>query len=288
MDREAQTTELFNRHFDAHRDQIITELGYAQAARDASKDIIIVAHNQLNYLKACVESIQANTRNYHLYIWDNASDADTERYLDRLLFTNPGVVEVMRSDENIGFIKPNNELVEWGTGEYVILLNSDTKVFEGWDASLLGYLQHHPETALVGYLGGVLDGSGYGYRSAFGGAIDYVAGWCVCLERKTYAEYDLFNEELVFAYCEDADLSLRLQAAGRKVYALHLMLVHHFENKTITAVRDEGRIDVRATFDRNHDYMRRRWKDYLERQRIDVRTGKDSHDGTVDGEASPG
>jgi GT2 family glycosyltransferase len=269
MTNEVRTVEVFAQHFEKYRAEIMRELAIANSCPEYSKDIIIVVHDQLPYLKACIESIQANTNNYHLYIWDNASQPDTQEYLDSLMLRNPGTVDVMRSEENIGFILPNNQLASWGTGEYIILLNSDTKVFEGWDKGMIGCLNNDPEIAQVGYLGGVLNEDGRGVGWGFGFKLDYVPGWCFCISRETYSEFGLFNEkDLTFAYCEDADFSLRLQEAGKKVYAMHLMLVHHYENKTIKVVRDKGEIDVVKTFEQNHEYMRRRWKDYLLTKRV--------------------
>lgn len=264
-------------HFNLYRTQIVEELKLATEVIDRPKDIIIVVHDQLEYLKICIDSIRATTQNYHLYIWDNNSKPETQKYLEEVMFA--GFADVMRSDTNVGFIQPNNELVKWGTGEYVILLNSDVKVFEGWDTAMLSFLQHHPEVAQVGYIGGLLDAKGEGGRAVWGYDCDYIMGFCTCFHRQTYNEFGLFNPELKFAYCEDSDFSMRLQQAGKKLYALHCMLVHHYENKTIKVVKDEGEVDVRATFEHNHEWIRNNWKSYLENNRVDVR--KDSTNGLV-------
>jgi GT2 family glycosyltransferase len=80
----------------------------------------------------------------------------------------------------------------------------------------------------------------------------------------------LFSKQLKFAYCEDADLCLRLKEAGHKIYALHAPLVHHHGNKTIKSVYDKGEVDVEASFEANHEYMKLRWKDYLKNDRVMV------------------
>jgi hypothetical protein len=82
---EVRTVEVFTQHFEKYRSEIMKELAIANSCPEYSKDIIIVVHDQLPYLKACIESIQANTNNYHLYIWDNASQPDTQEYLDTLM-----------------------------------------------------------------------------------------------------------------------------------------------------------------------------------------------------------
>lgn len=271
QNRKETATALLVHHFDRFHDAIIDELKYVSMCVDAPKDIIIPVHDQLPYLKVCIDSIQQNTKNYHLYIWDNGSQTETEIYLKDLMYSLPEQVTVMRSDINLGYIYPNNEMVKWGTGEYIILLNSDTKVFDGWDTTMLGFLQTHPEVAQIGYLGGLLSERGEGGRAEWGWDIDYVLGFCSCFTRKTYQEFGLFDPQLNFAYCEDSDFSIRLQEAGRKLYALHLMLVSHFENKTIEVVAKEGTVDCKANFAKNHEVIRSKWADYLKLRRADVR-----------------
>jgi len=238
---------------------------------EATKDIIIVVHDQLEYLKTTIESVLETTNNFHLWIWDNNSGEDTKQYLQDLILRLEDKLTTIHSDANMGFIEPNNELAALGDGDYIILLNSDVKVSGGWDQAMIGWLQNHQDTKIVGYAGGLLDEKGVGGRLGFGYDIDYVSGWCLCLSRETYDQYGLFNSDLKFAYAEDSELSIRLQAEGHRIYALHLLFVHHYENKTINVVKDEGEVDVYATFAYNHEKLREIWGDYLSTQRVDVR-----------------
>lgn len=260
-DREDETMAIMGEHFKRFRKEILVELQLIPQCQPHTKDILIVCHNQLHYLRNCIDSIQKHTRNYHIYVWDNASNEETQEYLKQLNNTT-----VIRNEENIGFIQPNNELAKLGTGDYLILLNSDTKVFEGWDTGLISYLQHNSDTLQTGYLGGVLDKEGMGGLAAWGKDIDYICGFCSCISRETYTNLGLFDDNLKFAYCEDADLSLRIKDSGKDIYALHLMLVHHYENKTIQVVHREGKINVAESFKVNHAYMKQKWESYLRKK----------------------
>lgn len=252
---------------EGHLSAVRAELQAAEEADDPTKDIIVVVRDQPEYLRECVETVRANTKNYNLFVWDNASGEETRRLVERLA-EEPNVTTV-RSGTNRGFIEPNNELAGWGDGEYIVLLNSDTKVFDMWDRAMTAFLKANPDVAQVGYWGGHMGPDGRGFGGANGYDIDYIPGWCFCLSRKTYEEFGLFDaENLRFAYCEDADLSLRLKEAGKKVYALHAPLVHHYQNKTVVQVEREGEIDLAATFATNHEYLRRRWADYLANGRV--------------------
>ncbi len=222
---------------------------------DASKDILIVVHNQLDYVKQCIESVEANTKDYTLHVWDNGSNEETRDYL------SSKNIKLTVSAENLGFIIPNNRLFSESKSEYVILLNSDTIVSEGWDSAMIGYLKSHTDVGVVGYLGGILNKEGLGANAGYGKDIDYVMGWCMCFRRDTVEM--LFDEEnLKFAYCEDADFCLRLKEKGLSSYALHVPLVHHYGNKTANQVSKER--DITRTFQDNHLYMQKRWAKILE------------------------
>lgn len=270
-------------NFEHHFEMVKQDLKRAAAAKNEWKDIIVVVRNQFDYFKQTIESVMENTKKFHLYIWDNGSRADVQDYINKLLASyNPETntdwkITTMRSEENTGFIFPNNELVALGDSPYIILLNSDTKVFAQWDTAMLAVLQQERSVAQVGYWGGHMGPDGRGFGGANGYEIDYVPGWCFAIERAMYERFGLFDDEhLRFAYCEDADLSLRLKESGRKIYALYPSLVHHFQNKTITEVEKEGQIDVRASFEYNHAYIKERWKDYLANERVLLKR-KDSH-----------
>jgi GT2 family glycosyltransferase len=261
-------------HIVKYADQIRSELSLAGQARPATKDIIIVVHDQLHWVKQCVESVRKHTTDYTMYIWDNASGIDTSTYLDSLI--PDGDVQVVRSNENIGFIAPNNDLVNWGNGEYVILLNSDCIVFNGWADSLIGFLQTHDDVAIVGASGGVLGEDGIGMRSGFGYDVDYVHGWCMAFSRDTYDRMGLFNKQLKFAYGEDSDFCLRAKEAGKKIYAFHSQLAYHAGNATAKQVRKER--DMTQTFEENHQYIRLRWANYLKHERVHAKRIKDDQE----------
>jgi GT2 family glycosyltransferase len=165
-------------------------------------------------------------------------------------------------------VVPNNEMIALGESPYVVLLNSDTKVFENWDNTMIAFLKNNPEYAQVGYWGGHLNADGRGFGGANGERVDYIPGWCFCIPRETYDQFGLFDEHLKFAYCEDSDFSLRLKEGGKKIYSLYAPLVHHYQNKTVKQVEKEGELDLQATFDHNHSYFKNRWKEYLSKNRV--------------------
>jgi len=259
--------------FDAHFEYVKQELKWAEGQGQVTKDILVVVRDQLRYVQECLETVEANTDNYTLYVWDNGSGPDTADYLkakekEYLEKDDPRRrMKLVRKEDNIGFIVPNNELARMGDGDYIILLNSDCKVFEKWADAMVGFLRNNPEVAEVGFWGGYLDHEGRGFGGNSGYDVDYIPGWGLCISRETYREFGLFDDaNFQFAYSEDADLSLTLKQAGKKVYALHAPLVHHYQNKTIETVAQE--IDAATTFEHNHQVMLKKWADYLANDRV--------------------
>lgn len=251
------------------------EILQADKAKGIWKDIIVVVHDQLEYFKPCIDSLREHTRNFNLYIWDNASGEETQQYLKELekeytsLKDPDWTLTVRRSDVNLGFVQPNNDLAFLGKGEYIVLLNSDTIVFDKWDSAMIAFLLENPDVAQVGYAGGLLGSDGIGSDVNRGYKADYIPGWCFCISRKTYEKHGLFDGlNLKFAYFEDSDLSLRLKESGNEIYALHSALVYHYQNKTMNKVQQEDKsLESQQSFMANKEYFQKKWGKYLDEDR---------------------
>ena len=91
----------------------------------------------------------------------------------------------------------------------------------------------------------------------------------MCFSRQTYESFGLFDDKnLDFAFAEDADFSLRLKEKGGKIYALHTDYAYHYGNITIKDV--QKKLNTLDSFRHNHEYIARRWKDYLAEERQQV------------------
>ena len=239
--------------------KIKQELLLIDNAQNINKDILIVVHDQLEYVKMCIDSIFRNTQNFNLYIWDNNSKKETSDYLKSIKNAN-----LYRSEENLGFIIPNNKMIKETKSPYIILLNSDVVVKEMWDLVLIGLLQNDIDIGAVGFDGGVLSSEGKGVDRVHGYEVDYVCGYCMCIPREIYNKFGLFDEEnLQFAYCEDADFSLRLKDNNKKIYAAYSSnLIHHFQNKTSSHVLF-NEFNFSDHVKNNMKHMQNKWNKYL-------------------------
>ena len=232
-----------------------------------AKDILIVVHDQPEFVADCLESALRATRRATVFVWDNASAPPTRDLLRGL--AAGGRIVLRRSEENVGFVEPNNELARLGSAPYVILLNSDCTVARGWDVALVDALRDDPGLGVVGFQGGLLDQNGCGAIEAYGDEIDYVSGWCLAVRRAEIDPRGLFDPAIRFAYGEDADLSLRLRRSGLRPRALPLQWALHFGGRTIAAVRAER--DLSAAMEANQRLLRSRWAGYLGEDRVVAR-----------------
>ena len=147
-------------------------------------------------------------------------------------------------------------------GNYLVLLNNDTRVLAGWLNELIGTFELHTGTGYVGSklldptgwlqeAGGAVwpDGSalnmGRGHdpeEPAFNYVRDvhYVTGAAVAIPRAIWEELSGFDDHFAPNYYEDTDLAFRVRKAGYRVLYQPLSRVVHFEGVTCGRGLDTG------------------------------------------------
>ena len=100
--------------------------------------IVVVTHNNQDFITPCLDSIRRNTSypNYEVIVVDNASQDSTRQMLAAYAEQEPRL-RVILQDENAGFAQASNVGVEQAGGDYLALLNVDTIVTWGWLERLL-------------------------------------------------------------------------------------------------------------------------------------------------------
>ena len=85
--------------------------------------IFLVCYNAVRYLADCLNAVRERvTLPYEVILLDNGS---TDHTSDVIRQCYPWV-NLLRSEENVGFIRGNNIAAKHARGEYYLLLNSDT------------------------------------------------------------------------------------------------------------------------------------------------------------------
>lgn len=246
--------------------------------------VIIPVYNQLHFTAACLQSIShANTAtSFEVIVVDDASADDTARWLKRCRG-----IRALNNPENLGFIGTCNRGAAAARGEFLVFLNNDTEVRDGWlDALVDVFRQRHDAGVVGGKLifadgslqeaGGLVfdDGSGWNYgrnddparpQYEFLAECDYVSGACLAIRRDRFEELGGFDTHYAPAYYEDTDLCFRVRALGLKVYIQPAAMVVHFEGAT--SGTDENAESGAKRFQKiNREKFAQRWKRELEQQ----------------------
>jgi GT2 family glycosyltransferase/glycosyltransferase involved in cell wall biosynthesis len=213
--------------------------------------IVIPVFNEFHFTQACLASLQEHQgrERFEVIIVDDGSADATADAVPRI----PGIIYV-RNEANSGFIASCNRGAEKARGKYLVFLNNDTLVREGWLSALLDTFVQEPQAGIVGSkllypdgrlqeAGGIIwqDGSGWNYGKFddaqrpeynFLREVDYCSAAALMIPKKLFQELGGFDSRYLPAYYEDTDLAFKVRQAGYKVLYQPLSEVIHYEGAT--------------------------------------------------------
>ncbi len=110
--------------------------------------VCVVNWNTRDLLRACLQSLYRYppSEPIEVIVVDNAS-ADGSAAMVRAEF--PQVVLIANS-ENLGYARGNNQAMQRAQGEFILLLNPDTEVFEDTLDNALAFMRAHPDAGAIG------------------------------------------------------------------------------------------------------------------------------------------
>jgi GT2 family glycosyltransferase len=222
--------------------------------------IIYVNWNSLEYLRDSIASVYEHTHGtkFEIIVVDNASP---ERGINSICDSFPEVI-VIKSDKNLGFAGANNLGSQNSHGEYILLLNPDTRLFEPSVDLMMSYIQKLPDAGIVGckllntdlsvqlssiqkfptILNQVVDAEYLRHRwphSPLWGIaplfekgvtcipVEVIPGACMLLRRKIFEEVGCYSEDY-FMYAEDIDLNFKITKHGyRNYYVGETAIIHY-------------------------------------------------------------
>ena len=243
-------------------------------------DILIPCHDEFEITVECLASLHRlkGRRAVRILLVDDAS-AD-ERFA--LMKEVPGLT-VMRNAECLHFLRSCNHAFTVTSAPYLLLLNNDTQALDGAIDRLVEAIESDPGIGAAApmflYPNGRLQEAGctlrhdgestmtgvgddpalpaYNYRRD----IEYGSAAGLML-RRAALNGRLFDALFAPAYCEDADLCLRLREAGwRIVYEPSAKIIHHLSVSTAKASRKRRVQMVRA----NQQKLAEKWGERLAR-----------------------
>lgn len=113
-----------------------------------SLSIVIVNYNTHDLVVNCIQSILAETNlvELEIIVVDNKS---ADRRIETITQLNEQI-RLIQSDENLGFGKANNLGMSHATGNYLLLLNSDTIIIEQVVDKAMDWLMNNNQFAVLG------------------------------------------------------------------------------------------------------------------------------------------
>ena len=110
--------------------------------------IIIINYNTFDLTSNCIRSVFRFTKevSYEIILVDNAS---TETNPEKFLIEFPGIT-LIRSPINGGFAHGNNLGIEKASGEYILLLNSDTLLQENSISKAFFFMEQNRDVGVLG------------------------------------------------------------------------------------------------------------------------------------------
>jgi glycosyltransferase involved in cell wall biosynthesis/Flp pilus assembly protein TadD len=113
--------------------------------------IIIPCSNQLEFTRQCIAALNRHTRRpCELIVIDNGSTDGTAEYLAGVRDMASVPVTVITNRTNRGFPAAINQGLKAARGEYLVLLNNDVVVTEGWLGQLIGLVNAKRGTTAEG------------------------------------------------------------------------------------------------------------------------------------------
>ncbi|MCB1689186.1 MAG: glycosyltransferase [Halioglobus sp.] len=212
---------------------------------DPNVSIIIPVFNNWAFTEKCLHSLYLHNRgSYEIIVVDNNSTDETPQRLAAI-----DGIRVITNETNEVFVNACNQAAEVAKGNYLLFLNNDTEVSEGWldamlapfsDAStgIVGVKLIYPDGTLQ-EAGGIIwsDGNGCNYghgdnpdlpKYSYRKAVDYCSGACLLISRTLWNEIGGFDQRFAPAYYEDTDLCFTVRALGYKViYQPAARIVHY-------------------------------------------------------------
>jgi len=117
----------------------------------APVDIVICVHDALADVRVCLESLLRTTMPpFRLVLVDDGSGAETRDYL--AAFAPDQAATLVRNETARGYTVAANQGLRLTSGEYVVLLNSDTVLTRGWLDRLITCAESDPRIGIVGPL----------------------------------------------------------------------------------------------------------------------------------------
>ena len=218
--------------------------------------VAVFVHNALDYLRTTIHSLEKNTNYpYRLLLIDDASDEMTKAYLKSL---DKGTL--ITNHHQMGFPHNANLTIDYADTPYLVLLNSDVYVTQGWLKLLVDCLKSHPSHGCAGpstscawseqcivqrpnwkyeqiETFGAQTFRKYGNKTQYLNRLHNVCGFCYAFKRELVERIGYFDEAYGLGQCEEIDYNTRAAMTGYKCVWVCGAYVHHYGGRSFPTAK---------------------------------------------------
>jgi GT2 family glycosyltransferase/glycosyltransferase involved in cell wall biosynthesis len=252
-------------------------LGQAVAPFFPKVSVIVLTHNQLTFTERTLSSLHRFTGypNLEVVLVDNGSTDGTPEFLSRWGATHE-YAKVILHPANMGFSAGCNRGASVSTGDYLVILNNDVCLTEGWIGTLLAHFRADRNLGILGpvtnrcgnesvvYIGEYGDVEkmailAHKYTSARRGQrtnLRVANFFCAMIPRGVWEEVGELDENFGVGLFEDDDYAMRVRTAGYNVACAEDVFVHHHASASIGALPAASYDEL---FNRNRRYFESKW-----------------------------
>lgn len=215
-------------------------------------DIIILHYGDLSITQACIESLEANTKEYRdIILINNNPEIDLTKKIKP-----KSKRQVINAKRNLGFAAGVNLGIKESlrnNADAVCLLNNDVIVKKDFIKGLCTFLFR---TKDIGIVGSLIEFTNNGKQMYDHGAfvnkksgqsshanyprktttkpilVDAVTGCCMMIKKDVFDAIGFFDEQF-FMYYEDVDFCLRAREKRFTTYVVPTEVIHHELSKSI-------------------------------------------------------
>jgi GT2 family glycosyltransferase len=214
--------------------------------------VIIPNWNGKRFLEECIDSLKAQTfQDFETVLVDNGSTDGSAPFVEEKY---GDYVRIIRMEKNLGFTGGNNAGIRAAKGEYIVLLNNDTRTDPRWLEEFVKATDVNPR---IGMWGSKIFSYGKRDQIEAVGELIYRDGLCrskgqfeldqgqyeemeeilfppgcgAMYRKRVFEEIGLFDEDF-FAYADDAEIGIRARLAGWKSLYVPGAILYHKNSGT--------------------------------------------------------
>ena len=182
--------------------------------------VVVVCHNNFKLTTKCIDRIKNASAEAEIILVDNNSNDETQGWAEK-----QDQIVYLRNQMNLGCAIGRNQGAKWATRDYILFLDNDQFIGEGYIECLLDL-----DVDIAGCEHWKVGGDGITHRQVNDVMtnMSYVGSGGMLIRTEVFHELGGYDERYAPAWYEDVDFSFRAKEAGYSIAILLKADIEHF------------------------------------------------------------